>query len=348
MLPPGMHSGAPYQLYRRGRSPFWYVDFTDRDGQRVRTSTKESDKKRAHAVARELERQLADPTYRATNETTIGVACDNLREHLTNKGRAEATLEFYKEKLAHIQRVFGSETPLSKITAATVDNYTRTRRREGEGKIRASMHTISKEVKALGLMLKVARRRGEFDRDVSQVMPVGFSAGYVPRTRRVTQAEAWALIAVLPPGPARYTAFVCATTARDRAVHRARGGDLTAAGIEVRDKKTKTSTRTVPLTKVTRPFAELAFEGVDPGDPVAPGISSVRHAYDTAVKRLGLPHLSPNDIRRSVAHWHLEAGVPRDVVAAFMGHASTKMLDAVYGKLDAGQIGAAMARVLEG
>jgi hypothetical protein len=30
-----------------------------------------------------------------------------------------------------------------------------------------------------------------------------------------------------------------------------------------------------------------------------------------------------------------------------MGHASTKMLDAVYGKLDAGEIGRAIARALE-
>jgi integrase len=72
----------------------------------------------------------------------------------------------------------------------------------------------------------------------------------------------------------------------------------------------------------------------------------MRHAFNRSTARLGWPHLSPNDIRRSVAHWLLEGGVPRDVVAAFMGHASTTMLDRVYGKLEAAEVGAAIARTL--
>lgn len=342
MLSELMRSRAPYELFRRSESPFWFVNFIDREGRRVRQSTKESDKRRAHVVARELERKLADPTYRTANETTVGEAAVNLAEHLENTGKAEATRDFYDEKLGHVKRILGADTPLSKITAGAVDDFLRLRKREG-----AARYTISKELTALRMLLKVARRRGEFDREVSQVMPVGYSTGYKPRTRRVTVAEAWALIAELPEGPARYTAFVCATTARDSAVHRALGGDLTEAGIRVRETKTKAGARVVPLTRVTRPFAERAFAGVAAGAQVAPGISSVRHAYARACRRLGLAPLSPNDIRRSVAHWHLEAGVPRDIVAAFMGHTSTKMLDLVYGKLDAGEIGAAMARVLD-
>lgn len=49
---------------------------------------------------------------------------------------------------------------------------------------------------------------------------------------------------------------------------------------------------------------------------VAPGFSSVRHAFARATKRLGMAHISPNDLHRSVAHWLLEAGVPRDVLVA--------------------------------
>ena len=338
-----MRTRAPYDLYRPDDSPFWYVNFIDRDGARVRKSTRESNKERAHAVARELERQHADPTYRASNGTSLSVASADLKEHLENKGRSAETLKFYGVKLSQVGRLLGADTPLSAVTTDAVDAYIRARKSES-----ASRYTISKELTALRMLLRVARRKGKFDREVSQVMPVGFSTGYVPRKRRVTREEAWALIGATESGSiGRYVAFVCATTARDSAVARAVGAHyLPGIGIQVHDFKTAASTRTVPLTRVTQPFAELAFAGVPANRQVAPGLGSVRHALDRACARLGIDHVSPNDLRRSVAHWLLAADVPRDIVAAFMGHASTKMLDLVYGKLDTREIGAAISRAL--
>jgi integrase len=338
-----MRTPTPYNLVRVDGSPFWYVYFLDRAGDRVRRSTKEIDKPRAHAVARDLERRYGDPTYQAANATTIADAASSLKEHLENTGRSLETRNFYDVKLRHISRLFGADTALAGITASAVDGYVRLRRADG-----AARYTISKELTALRMLLKVARRRGEFDREVSQVLPVGFATGYRPRTRRVTRAEAWALIATLPASCARYAAFVCATTARDSAVARAIGADRTEAGIRVRESKTLAAARVVPFTAVTAAFADFSFSGIAPNAAVAPGVGSVRHAFDRACARLGFPHTTPNDLRRSVAHWLLAEDVPRDVVAAFMGHTSTKMLDSVYGKLDPGQIGAAIARAIDG
>ncbi|MGD0674036.1 MAG: tyrosine-type recombinase/integrase, partial [Polyangiaceae bacterium] len=230
---------------------------------------------------------------------------------------------------------------LAKIDARKVDGYIAERENEG-----ASSHTVAKELTALRMLLKHARRRGEFDKELSQVMPVGFAAGYKPRERRVTESEAWALIHELPNGAAHYVAFVCATTARDLAAKRAKGRDLTPEGIRVHDRKTKQATRTVPLTAVTEDFARYAFQGVGPDAHVAGDLGSLRHALRRACTRLKLAPLSPNDLRRSVAHWLLERGVPRDAAAAFMGHGSTKMLDLVYGKLDAKELGATIRRAL--
>ncbi len=298
-------------------------------------------KSRAHAIAKEWERKHADPTHQAAHSTTLATAADQVTSALQDRGRSPETIKFYSVKLSHIGRVLGADTPLAAVTAARVDEYIAARKREG-----AAKYTISKELTCLRMLLKHARRRGEFDREVSQVMPVAFATGYKPRTRRLTIEEAWQLIAELPDGPARYVAFVCATTARDAAVARAKGRDLSERGIRVHDRKTRGSTRTVPLTAITEAFARRAFDGIGPEALVAAGVSSVRHAFDRAAKRLGMAHVSPNDLRRSVAHWLLEAGVPRDVAAAFMGHGSTKMLDLVYGKLDAVEIGSAIARAL--
>jgi integrase len=317
--------------------------------QRFRRSTKETDKKRAHGVAKRWEHEHADPTYRPANAITFGAAARNLETALESRGLSQDTLDFYGVKLSQLVRVFEegrqgtSEEPyrrkLSTVDAPAVDGYVDTRKSEG-----ASAHTVAKELVALRQVLKHARRRGEYDKDPTQVMPQRFDAGYVPRTRRVTEAEAWALITELPEGAARYVAFVCATTARDSAVARAVGSDLVDAGIKVRDYKTEGSTRTVPLTPVTERFALFAFWGVGPEKRVAQGLGSIRHALRRACTRLNLAPLSPNDLRRSVAHWLIAQGVPRYDVARFMGHASTKMLDKVYGRTDDGELGASLAR----
>jgi integrase len=340
----GMRTRAPYELFRVDGSPYWYCYFLDRNGKRVRKSTKETVAARAHAVAREWERRYADPTYRAANDTTLDDACENLIEYLANKGRSPDTRKFYRTKCSQVARLLGKDTPLSQIgEPRVVDGYIRDRRREG-----AHPHTISKELTALRMMLRVARRRGEFDREISQVMPVGFATGYKPRERWLTQGEAWQLISALEPAYARYAAFVCATTARDAAVPRALGADLLPEGIRVKDRKTKLASRIVPITRITRPFAARAFDGIAPDAAVCPGIGSVRHAFDRATAKIGIGHVSPNDLRRSVAHWLKAGGVPPDVAAMFFGHASTKMMYEIYGKLDTEEIGAAIARALGG
>ncbi len=331
-----------YKLYRRDGGDRWHAYFIDREGNRQRCSTKQTDKRRAGLVADEWYRRLADPSYSAANSTTLQSASKHLIEALKRAKRSKQTTgHFYPTKLSHLARLWGEDMPLARIDAKLVDGYIASR--EGEG---ASAHTISKELTALRQLLKHARRRGEFDKELSQVMPIGYATGYTPRTRRLTMDEARAFIAVLPANVARYVAFVLCTTARDAAVARARSTHFWPHGIEVFDLKTKGSARTVPRVAFLDEFAVEAIAGVQYGSPIAPGLGSVRHAFDRAAKRLGIGHVSPNDLRRSVAHWLLERGVPRDAAAAFMGHANTKMLDAVYGKLDTKELGASIARAL--
>jgi integrase len=334
-----------YTLRRPRGTKRWHCYFIDRKGARFRQSTKQTDKRRADVIASDWYRRFADPAYQAANETTIADASKHLKAALVQAAKSPETIKFYATKLSHVARIFGADTPMTHITAKSVDEYTATRKEEG-----ASAYTVSKELTALRQLLKHARRRGEFDKELSQVMPIGFATGYKPRERRITLEQAWDLIHSLVrngcESVARYVAFVCATTARDAAVGRARASHLVADGIKVFDRKTKASTRTVPVTRVTIAFASFAFEGLEGDAMVAPGVSSVRHALHRACATLKLPALSPNDLRRSVTHWHLEAGVPRYVAARFMGHTSTKMLDEVYGKIDPRELEAEMRRAL--
>ena len=58
-----------------------------------------------------------------------------------------------------------------------------------------------------------------------------------------------------------------------------------------------------------------------------------RWALRYAARRAGLEHVTPNDLRRTYAHLLRQAGASLANIAPTMGHADTRMLERVYGKL---------------
>jgi Phage integrase family len=52
-----------------------------------------------------------------------------------------------------------------------------------------------------------------------------------------------------------------------------------------------------------------------------------------ACKRAGIPHTTPNDLRRTYSTWLRACGVPNELSAPTMGHKDTRMLDRVYARL---------------
>jgi hypothetical protein len=124
-----------YTLRKRGNT--WHADCVDRDGRRHRTTTGQTDKRRADIVAAEWFRKLGDPTYRAADATTIRSAAESLIEELRQAGRSKATIEhFYRIKLSHIARVLGEDTPLAKIERRKVQGYI-IQRGKDEGRVEA-------------------------------------------------------------------------------------------------------------------------------------------------------------------------------------------------------------------
>src|SRR5213075_1395745 len=49
--------------------------------------------------------------------------------------------------------------------------------------------------------------------------------------------------------------------------------------------------------------------------------------------RAGIERCSPNDLRRTYGRWMRIAAFPDEIIAPTMGHADTRMLERVYGKL---------------
>ena len=341
------------RLYKRGSIWWgWYYQGT----QRICASTRCQDKRAAEAVLREWERHASDPSYAATNATTLGEAIGRLLIDRANKGRAEPTINCYRTKAGHLVRMFGADITLAKIDATLVDEYINTRLNEG-----AKRHTIYKELVTLRSTFKVAKRRGEFSPDIAAIMPNGFSADYKPRERVLTVADTVSLLAELPAERAAHAAFIVATGARRGESDRAMRADIdwVRGIVRLRGTKTAAAARAVPIAgfsvELLR-YSERYAAGVDgrlfqPWPDCHRKLSAARaraalgadgddtkarfNALTADAKRALLKQsaISPNDLRRTYATWLRQVGIEPHLIALALGHKDSRMAERVYGRM---------------
>lgn len=336
------------RLFKRARSQVWQCSYKDRTGHWVFKSTGRTDKAAARDVAHELERRaLRDPRDTAAEAATVTDALTLLSEHCAHQVAAgelaEATGDFYANKAGHVLRVFGAKTLLGDVDAAAVRRYHTTRQQEGAGS-----HTIIKELTALRVALRLAVERGWWKGSLETLVPPGIKASYVPRERWLPLAEVRALMEELKPGHAAVVAFAVATGAERAAIDRAERADITLARtrgqVVVRGSKNANRLRTVPVVLAeARELLKYVLKNADGGgERLFRPWHTVNRDLVAACARAGIARCSPNDLRRTYAHWHYQAGVTLDVLAPAMGHATTTMLSRVYAKPSAAELDAKM------
>jgi hypothetical protein len=143
----------------------WYAWFYE-NGRRITRSTKCCDRAAADRVARQWERDAADPDHAAARTATLTDALQlllKLDEEEVKAGRRSAdTVEFHRTKAGHLVRVFETDEheqhvpfPLARLRAFDVDGYISLRRSED-----AADTTISKELVVLRKSLRLAIRAG--------------------------------------------------------------------------------------------------------------------------------------------------------------------------------------------
>ncbi len=329
-------------LYKRGDT--WHCSYYDAHGQRVRRSTQCTDRKAAEARARQWERDAADPEHAARRDATLDDALAllirNRREQVRAGRRSTDTTVFYRKKAGHLVRIFemtaeGVRTPfpLMRLVPREVDRYVSQRRAEG-----ASEGTIHKELVTLRAALKLARRAGIWSGDPAALIPVAFAPDYKPRSRFLTRPELVSLLAQLSPDRAASVAFMVATSSEWGATTRARRADIASdlSSVHVRGTKRSTRDRVVPIaTSEQFELLRYALEHAEGGDDMLfrPWNNNVVRDLHAACKRANIPRCSPNDLRRTFATWLRAAGAPTDLIAPVMGHADTRMVERVYGRL---------------
>lgn len=342
------------RVFKPKGKPVWHCYVYELEGgkrRRRERSTGCRDKQAAIVRARQLERDAADPLHARRASATVEQALTLLLERRREEERAgrcaKATVSFYETKAGHWVRVLEGDPegpayrpyPLVQFTAGTVDTFISARRAEG-----AADHTIAKELGAMRVALKLAKRAGLWSGDLGEIFPPAFAPAYVPRQRWLPAGELSRLLAELSPDKAARVAFIVATSASWSESESARREDVAgdASTVLLRGTKRPTRWRTVPIeTEAQRSLLAhaLAHAAGEGGRLFLPW-GNVRHDLIAACRRAEIERCSPNDLRRSFAHWLRAEGVPLELLAPMMGHASTRMVQAVYGKLGPGELAA--------
>ena len=304
------------RLYKRGKV-YWY-QFA---GQRVSTFCQ--DRKAAEGAAKRIEREAADPDYQAEGPARLEDCMHDFLAFQEVRGRSAETVKMNRKHAGHILRLMGRGCLMSKIRAATVDGYIVARTKE-----KASASTWQKELSTLRGCLLLAARHEKFNRPLEQVMPK-VKREYVPRETWLTIDQVKTLCAHLPKNRAAHVKFIVATSARWGESERARPEDVQRGEVFLRGTKTSKSRRTVPRVKV---FTGL-LRGVAEAMPFD-AWSNVRRDLARACDEAKLPRVTPNDLRRSHGSILRAAGADPHMIASMMGHADSRMVERVYGRLN--------------
>ncbi len=331
------------------------------DSVRESKTTGFTSRKDAEAVVRRWNSEAADPAFAVATTVTLEDACTRFlassRRRVVQGGLAEASVKIHAEKVSALLRGLGAGTLLSRITPALVMDYVdartdtsvcRVHARGGKGEPcdprRAcgdalTSHTVAKELCVLRGVLGLARHRQEWPHDPESVMPPNWSTGYVPRKRFLTPEEWKALRDSFPKERQAHLAFILATGARKGEAERARkcDVDLKAGLVLIRGTKTTASADHVPVVPWARPLLEFVIRVAEDLDLQADALlfapwASMQRDLREHARKLGMAHVSPNDLRRTGASWMIQDGVAHALVARWLRHTTIAMVQAVYGR----------------
>lgn len=82
-------------LRRKARSPFWFACFTDSDGRRTQRSTKQSDRKKAQAVANQFEKAAKMASEHRLGEAQARRVLSDIYEAIANEPLAAVTAKSF-------------------------------------------------------------------------------------------------------------------------------------------------------------------------------------------------------------------------------------------------------------
>lgn len=321
------------RLYKRGE--IWWINFRGR-----RISTRCTNRKAAEAFLGKFERRVADPTGRPEDNTTIAGAFKEFIAHKKTKSRAPGTMRMYDTHIGHIAEILGKDTPIASVDASEIDRYVNTRHAEG-----AAETTIFKEMTTLRGALKIMRRHRKYPYALDEVMPE-LKGASTPGERFLTMPQVDKLLAKLADKPHRRAvcAFIFCTGADLHSVELAIRPDVRFAKNEILVRGTKNAhrRREIPIIEQFRKYVEMAH-------PYMPfrKWGNIRRDMAAACKAAQVPTATPRDLRRSFATALRGMGLEPHLIGKLLGHADSRMVEKVYGKLTPAALGSLVSERLD-
>jgi integrase len=327
-------------LYRRGK--VWWMTFTYQ-GQQVRATTGQTDKRAAELILGDTRRQLRDGAYRITLEErnrTFGELMERfLSEHVTKRASRRSYVGYAKR----LRGFFGDGTPLADITPRLIVEY--------KNQLFAdhlAPASVNRHLATLKKAFNLALREWEWCQR-NPVLSVSMERENNGRDRWLTVEEEHRLLAACAPWLRDIVQFALGTGMRMGEILSLswRGVDLTRRTVMLFQSKNG-ERRTIPmnqtmlsLIKAKKEEAHLIkqptgnvipLNGESPGDlvfrsktgtPIESG--HLRRSFRLAMKKAGIIDFHFHDLRHTFATRLVQAGVELYKVQRLLGHKSPMM-----------------------
>ena len=302
------------KLYRG----YWYAVWTE-GGRTKRTSLRTKDREVADRALADRRRGLAA----GRRGTSIG---EIMQAYLAERDQTAVDPDRLRVAWKALKPSFGALRP-DQIDRPLCRSYIARRRREGR-----KDGTIAKELRTLRAALNWHDPR---TKAVFQMPPAVQS-----RERHLTRREYRRLLDAAGSAPhlRLFIILALATAGRSQAILGLTWSrvDFARGLIQLADDPDRRKGRaTVPMNDAARAALEAAYEARTCDYVVEWGgrrVGSIKKAFRRVCERAGLQDVTPHTLRHTAAVWMAEAGVSMPEIAAYLGHADSRITERVYAK----------------
>lgn len=305
------------QIYKRSGSEFYWLDYRNEDGRRIRRS---SGQKEEAAAQRELdlcERSVASIVANKDRLSYQAAVVDFI-SHITVKNTRESCTASARQFDPYLAKLYVDEITVDHFKQFVID-----RRRSGvrDSTIQQNLMFIS------GLF----RSRGIASNPVQEFFRLKMLSPESRPMSILSEEEEKRLMAVLEPGLHRaLVGFALETGLRKEELLTLRRHQVSVERREIRVLASQAKTkrhRIVPMTlRALKIYQELP-EAKALVDwvfcrPDGRRVISVKQFFDTARRRAGIEHIRWHDLRHTYATRLAQAGVDIHIIARLLGHSN--------------------------
>jgi integrase len=307
-------------IYKQQKSGYWYIDFTDANGKRVRQSAGTENKQQAQELHDKLKyeawrvKNIGDKPRRSWQEAVVRWLTEGSHK---KSGRTD------KSALRYLNFHLGDKW-LDEINKALVDKIKLEKQASG-----ITNETTNRILSVLRSVLIAAKKEWEWIDNIPTVKLLPIKSG---RIRWITHEEAATLLAELEPHTKAMAQFALATGLRAANVINLQWHQIDmqrrCAWIEAENSKNGKAI-SVPLNDLaisvirSQIGRHQTYVFTFRGKPVTVVNTG---SWRKALKRAGIENFRWHDLRHTWASWHVQNGTPLHVLKELGGWSDLKMV----------------------